>query len=363
MKKDAGVEKIVIFGIYPHQRNIDGEMPLSIIKEQYTDTALWDAAARACPYATFFHSSHWAAVFCEYTGNAMEPSGRLITFSDRKTAVLTLCRQKKAGILTSFVSSPAGTYGGWVSADELGEEHTRLLAKRLAAFGNIEWRENPFDPVLRTVEIPASVDDFTQTADLRNGFEAAYARWSRCHVRSKKKAHGFGVTVRQASDINDWKRHYECYRWLRRRWVKATSDYRWRLFKLLYDAQSPHIILWLAERGDKLLSSVVCFYWNKHAVAWHGAASPEDFAIRANHLMYYEIMKDAAQNGYHWFDMNPSGGNQGVVEFKAHMGMSKIRSRIIIRRKGLLRILGKCKKILSYIPQVGWMRIRAWKLA
>jgi lipid II:glycine glycyltransferase (peptidoglycan interpeptide bridge formation enzyme) len=90
----------------------------------------------------------------------------------------------------------------------------------------------------------------------------------------------------------------------------------------------------------------VCFYWNSHAVAWHGAASPEDFRIRSNHLMYYEIMKDAAGKGIHWFDMNPSGGNRGVVEFKEHLGTVKLQSRIVVRRSGMMRLLGGVRHLV-----------------
>jgi hypothetical protein len=55
--------------------------------------------------------------------------------------------------------------------------------------------------------------------------------------------------------------------------------------------------------------------------------------------MYLEIMKDAADKGYRWFDMNPSGGNAGAMEFKEHFGLKRMTSRVMVRRKGLLGVI------------------------
>jgi hypothetical protein len=321
-------------------------MSLSILAEAPADYEEWDARARADQSATFFHSPLWARLYSAYAGRSMKPDGRLLTFSDGKSAVLALCGRKILGVPLSYVSSPAGNFGGWVSGDALTVEHARLLTGRLSRLGNIVWRENPYDPCLKQIDIAGSSEDCTQAADLRQGFDTVYANWSRGHVNAVNKARRMGVSVRYSHARDDWKRHYDCYRWLRRRWKVASNDYRWKLFEKLHQSQSPQIVLWLAELDGKLLSSVVCFYWNSHAVAWHGAASPEDFKIRSNHLMYYEIMKNAAGKGIHWFDMNPSGGNRGVVEFKEHLGTVKLQSRIVVRRSGPMRLLGGVRHLV-----------------
>ncbi|MBD3390597.1 MAG: GNAT family N-acetyltransferase [Chitinivibrionales bacterium] len=307
----------------------------------------WLRAAEACPYATFFHTPMWAEAFSAYTRGAVMPEPVWIAFDDGAALVVAMCRKRLRLGITRLVSSPAGTFGGWVTADSLNAGHARAAAAHLVRLPNLIWRENPYDPLLGEIDIPGSATDNTHAVDLREGFDPVYARWSRGHVNAVNKAKRGGVVVGRAGAVEDWRRHFDSYRQLRHRWRKPSTDYRWRLFEALRENQSDHIVLWAAQRDGRQLASVICFYWNTHAVAWHAAASREDFGIRANHYMYYEIMRDAAARGYHWFDMNPSGGSPGVASFKEHLGCRELPSRVVIRRSGIQKLVGAAKRIAA----------------
>ncbi len=314
---------------------------LKIVDRMPAQRAEWEAMARQCGYATYFHTPQWCETFCTYLGGGSRPAAVKVVFGDGKSAIVVAVEQRRmAGTVRMQQSSGAGTFGGWIAQDALSTEHAGLLSGELLCRGNLLWRENPYDPVLCRVEIPGARDDFTQAADLRGGFGAVYAKFSRGHVNAVNKARRLGVVVRRGEALDDWRRHYESYRRLRERWRRATSDYRWKLFEMLHGQQGPNVALWVAHKGDEVLSSVVCFYWNAHAVAWHAGASAQRFGVRANHLMYCEIMRDACERGFGWFDMNPSGGNEGVAKFKQGLGMEKLRSRVVFRRAGLYGLLG-----------------------
>jgi lipid II:glycine glycyltransferase (peptidoglycan interpeptide bridge formation enzyme) len=44
--------------------------------------------------------------------------------------------------------------------------------------------------------------------------------------------------------------------------------------------------------------------------------------------LLYEVIKDACEQGYFWFDFNPSGGHEGVKSFKKGFGCSTLQSNL-----------------------------------
>jgi len=69
------------------------------------------------------------------------------------------------------------------------------------------------------------------------------------------------------------------------------------LFEILFNARSSCCKLWLALCKGEVASSVISFYWNHHAVAWHGGAFEEYFDVYPNHLLYQEMVRDAHEKG------------------------------------------------------------------
>jgi hypothetical protein len=318
---------------------------MHIIEIRPTSRNEWLQTAQQCPHATFFHTPMWAEIFAEYSSGQIQPYAHTLVFPGETKAIVTLCRRKRLGLFIDYISTPAGNYGGWISADALAPEHVHCIVEHLDSYDNIEWRTNPFDDRMQQIDLPSSSDDFTQAVDLRGGFDTVFAKWSRGHVNAVNKARRAGVVVRRATSIEDWRTHFSLYQKLRRRWRSPSSNYQWKLFEIMHEANMETIALWVAELAGKPLSSVVCFYWNHHAVAWHAAAAQEHFNVRSNHYMYYEIMRNAAEQGFSWFDMNPSGGNEGVVDFKAHLGCEQLASSSIAKRSAVLRAMHIIKKL------------------
>jgi lipid II:glycine glycyltransferase (peptidoglycan interpeptide bridge formation enzyme) len=97
--------------------------------------------------------------------------------------------------------------------------------------------------------------------------------------------------------------------------------------------------LWLVSLDDTIIAGILCFYWNRHAVAWHGAGLSGYFSYRPNNLLYNHAIMHAAENGYRWFDCNPSSDLSGVSTFKKLIGAQPLQSRVLVRRSQLFRIL------------------------
>jgi len=319
---------------------------LTVIRNEPASDDEWLSACTACPYATYFHTPYWAKVFAAYTHGAIQPYPRLITFSDNRTALIPLSYSRHAGgLIKTFLSSPAGTFGGWISGTSLTSEHAQLLTDYMLSFSNIVWRENPYDTTIRDITLPPAADDFTQTVALQlRSWSDILASASRAHLKALKKAEHAGLTVTQAESIEDWKQHYIAYQASITRWdtagttKKRIRPYGWDLFRLIYELPSKHRILWLARCNGAVAASVLCFYWNNHAVAWHGAAHEEYFNIRPNNVLYQSMIQDAHIRGFHWFDCNTPGGLKGVAEFKDHLGTQRLRSRMV-DKSGVIKTL------------------------
>lgn len=306
---------------------------VEIVETSPVSDAAWDRTWSDCRYATFFHSRTWAEIWSSYTQGASRPAGESIEFSDGFRAVLPIsARQTPAGL--ELLSSPAGTFGGWISTDPLTDEHARWLTSRLAdASGGCNWRMNPYADVAPEVVSAATRSGSTSAIDLAEGANAAFRGWSKGHRAAAKQAARLGVTVRAADRPEDWAKYYELYTLSLARWGEAaTCRYERRLFDLLAAESNDRVTLWLAEHDGRIVAGAVCFYAPGHAVYWHGAADGEAFPLRPVHRLVFEMSRQAAERGCRWLDLNPSGDLEGVAHFKRGFGPTILSAPIVQRR-------------------------------
>lgn len=312
-------------------------MNISIMNIRPATADEWDAIWQQCDYATYFQSREWADIWKIYTKGKMRPEPKLVLFSDGKKALLPLSSQKVIRKLTKqYFSSPAGTFGGWISSDKLNKEHSNLLIGCLFnRFNNLVWRINPYNEkefVPEAVKIGIKNEE-TYALDLKVGFKTIYQQWikeKKSLVRKVKKALREGVSIETASTLNDWQDYYQVYEESLKRWgEKASFKYEWKLFNDIYQLNSPHVNLWLAIYQEKIIAGSLCFYSKQHVVYWHGAALSQYFHVRPVNLLMCEIIKHACEGEYSWFDFNPSGGHEGVTTFKKSFGAKSLPCPIV----------------------------------
>lgn len=322
-------------------------MGLKILDVRHATDNEWDTIWKNCDYATYFHSREWAAIWQKYSKGKINPAAMLITFSDGALALLPISYRKTLkGFIKQYVSSPAGTFGGWLSLDKLSENHEKLLcAYMIDNHRNLLWRLNPYDPIIVSIFVDITEYDETQVLQLECGFSAIYEDWLKERdsvVRKARKAQRVGVKIREAVSLQDWKDYYDVYEDSLKRWgEQASSSYGWSLFQYMYDFSSSNIRLWLATYQDRVISGALCFYSKKHVTYWHGAARSNYFNVRPVNLLMYEIIRHACEHGYQWFDFNPSGGHEGVKNFKSSFGAKKFACPIIDRKNCVFEIASR----------------------
>ncbi|MBW2662353.1 MAG: GNAT family N-acetyltransferase [Deltaproteobacteria bacterium] len=284
----------------------------------------WDRLWSKCEYATYFHSREWAEIWQTYSDGNYLPSPYLLKFSDGTRAIFPLTWHESQ---QRFVSSPAETYGGLLSLDPINNNHTLAAAEFLPkAIGSLFVRVNPFSGTIDTSESDLPLrNDETLVLCLNGNFESIYNDWSKNHKVATKRARKEGITVGTASSLENWCDYYRMYESSLKRWGdNVSSRYGWELFEAIFSRNSKNIKLWLAWHEGQPIAGALCFYSKRHAVYWHGAAFGEYFKLKPVQLLFYEAIRDAVDNGYFWFDFNPSGGHEGVKTFKQGFGTAAL---------------------------------------
>ncbi len=294
----------------------------------------WQKVVNQCRTATFFHTPAWYKVFSA-TYPAMKIATKKFLFDDGNVAVFPLMQQKiMRGLGKQYLSSPAGCYGGWINDHPLTVEQVSALLDWTAQyFKNIVWRINPLDEkqphIARFYE---TRDDFTEMLYLKN-FQDEDAL--RCHyknsVRNKiNKGTRANFSVTLAQEWEEWEQYVCLYRKTLERWGKnATSNYPISLFEQFYHLQSPQIKLWLIKKEEQIIGGNLNFYQSQHCVEWHAAFDERFFKDGSRNTLVHHIIVDALQNGYSFYDFNPSGGHEGTRRFKQTFGTTSVTTNVI----------------------------------
>lgn len=310
-------------------------MSITIDNIEQASPGEWDRIWGSCPYSTYFHSREWSEIWVAYRDDVFQASPILIGFSDGKAALLPLTTSEiLRGLKQVGLTSPARNYGGWISSDDLDVTHASLLTEYLMQrMGNLIWRVNPYDLKASAIADGIGFQDETHAVDLSEGPDSVKERCKKSLIRAVSKAGRQGVTIRQAEGLGDWTDYYAVYEDTLRRWrerdIPVFEVYPWQLFEEIFNRYSPSIKLWLAICEGKVIAGALCFYAPQHAVYWHGAALEEYFPRRPVNLLLFEAIMDACENNYRWFDLNPSGGNEGVKAFKKTFGAKEMPCPVI----------------------------------
>lgn len=314
------------------------EHEISIASTRPASTGEWDSIWAVCPYATFYHSRKWIELWCEYNEGHITPEPIAVEFSDGKKAIIPMARKTAyRGLISTLVSSPMGTYGGWISNDALGGKHVQVLVEYLLSRDSLRWRINPFDintPVFLATDTAADVSgagmpnismDYTHVVDTTAGFDAVEAAISKSNLRSIRRAFRFGIEVFEARSEKEWAGYFDIYSDALQRWgANATSNYRINFFEKMRKIGSPDVQLRLAIYKNRPIAGVVFLKSPRHISIWHAATRTDYLHLSPSNILVYFALEEACRTGINWFDFNPSGGHAGVAHSKERFGSAKL---------------------------------------
>jgi CelD/BcsL family acetyltransferase involved in cellulose biosynthesis len=307
----------------------------------------WRAVADADEGATFFHGPAWAELWEAYTEGAVRPDPRLVEFADGRSAILGISRvpTRIPGLMRDALS-PEGNWGGWVSADVLGDGHLRSLAEVVLDAPSCVWRIGPSDERLLAVAPEGGREESTHLIDLRDGAAAAGALWRQEARRLASRARRQGVRVREGTSPRDWQTYVDLYHASVERWGRPLVTYRDSLFPLISGRADQGIRLWLAELDGEACAGAVVLSHRRYASGWLSAATPER-CPGAGNLLHWELLERLADQGIHTYDLGGSGPLSGVVRFKESLGAKRARVLAYERRHPLERAASTVKRRLG----------------
>lgn len=316
-------------------------MKLGIANIRRATPEEWDQIWNGCHFATYFHSREWFQIWQTYSHGKFEPYAHCITFSDGGMALWPMAVRKHR-FKQTWYSSPAGTYGGWISAEQFSEAHQRQLVQlALKSFRRLSWRLHPFaEPPRIFIDGEGDLapgekqEDETMLLHLSAPYSDLFRSWRLGHRQSIQAAERAGVSVRPARDVGDWEKYYEIYQDCLRRWGgSASSKYDWELFDRIHRLNSPHPQLWLALHEGEIIAGALNFNAHRKVMGWHCVALERAFELRPVHLLMAEMIRDACGRGFEWYDFNPSGGHTGSIGFKKGFRAAEVPTPMLRLRR------------------------------
>lgn len=306
------------------------------------DRDQWQAVADSCEYATFFHTPWWPMPFLA-ADSSMRDRTLTFRFEDGAVAIFPMVERRTIrGLNRVLLSSVAGCYGGWISADPLGPDHVRAMTDWIVArHRNLTWRLNPWDPNGSLLGGRCTQKDSTEALSFPQ-FQDEAAIWDnyRHSVRKQvNKSERAGMTIQLGEDWSQWLRYYQIYEQAIQKWGSAASNrYPLELFRGFFELRGPKVKLWLVCAGEKIVGGNLNFYHNRHCVEWHACFDPEYLPHGTRNFLVHHIILDAFAAGYEIYDFNPSGGHAGSQAFKQTFGTTSLSCDLIERRDVLYRL-------------------------
>jgi FemAB-related protein (PEP-CTERM system-associated) len=282
-----------------------------------TNAGAWDDFVRTTAGGTFFHLSAWARVIADSFGHAAHYA--LAEQDGAVVGVLPLVRMKTLLFGDLPASTPYCVYGGALGitreATAALEEHALQLQEKLGA-PCLEYRRiDAADP--GWVERPALYYTFRKpiapiTGDAAKDMAANIPRKQRAEVRKGQK-HGLETRVDRHADAL-FRVYAESVRNL------GSPVFPKRYFRALLDAFPQESDVTTVLHEGRPVASVLSFHFKQEVLPYYGGGTQEARRLSAADVMYWEVMRRAAQTGATVFDFGRSKADTGAFAFKKNWG-------------------------------------------
>lgn len=295
----------------------DGEARQDLVVEEAAaaDRADWDRFVAAAEGAELYHDYRWRVLIQALFGH--ETVYLIARGADRGVrGVLPLVRLRSRLFGDFLVSVPYFNYGG-VLAEEDEARHALLAAAaaRARAFGagHVELRHRDE----ARIDWPAREDKVTMLLDLPDGEEALWKAFKpklRAQIRRPEKE---GASVRRGG-IELVRDFYAVF--ARNMRDLGTPVYPRRFFEAIVETFPDEASVYVVDlHGKPAAAGLVLAHGATAEIPW---ASSLREANRAgvNMLLYWSVLRDAAESGYARFDFGRSTKDSGTYRFKAQWG-------------------------------------------
>lgn len=275
----------------------------------------WDDFVLGQPDATLFHSTPWKrAVEREF---GYQPRYLFAEEDGRIRGVLPLFLISNWVQGSALISTPFAVYGGICAEAETAEAMLRQAACAMARDGAVKYLE------LRSLRPSASPGFIVK--DLYVGFDCALHRDPEVVFRSLPKDTRYMVRKGQKSglrlvvDSAQVETFYEIYAQNVRR--LGTPVFSRRYFDILLEEFGSSAEVGVVWRGNKAVAAVFSFRFRDALLPHFGGSIPEGREWGANNFLYWELIRNACEQGLQRYDFGRSKAGTGAYFFKTQWNM------------------------------------------
>jgi FemAB-related protein (PEP-CTERM system-associated) len=271
-----------------------------------------DAFVTAHPQAELFHRPAWSLAV---ERGCRQRARYLIAESEGSLQGLLPLSEVRSPLFGSALVSAGFGVGGGILGEgaEYLAEAAWELARKLGC-QNVEVRggELPTD-WQRREGIYAGF-----ARDLPNGDEAILKSIPRKQRAEVRRAQNFTLDVKTGRSASDLADHYAVYSESVRN--LGTPVFPRSLFGAMLDAFGENADILTISKDGRPVASVLSFYFKNTVLPYWGGGTAEARSLRANELMYFELMRHASARGCTRFDFGRSKLGTGPYAFKKNWG-------------------------------------------
>jgi FemAB-related protein (PEP-CTERM system-associated) len=264
------------------------------------------------PEAELFHRPAWSLAVERGCGQR----AHYLVAEDREglQGLLPLTEVRSPLFGSALVSAGFGVGGGIVgdSTETLAVSAWSLAEKLGCSTLEVRGGELPQSWQRREGIYAGFVRDLPQGDD---AILKAIPRKQRAEVR---RAQSFTLDVKIGSGVDDLADHYAVYSESVRN--LGTPVFPRPLFKKMLEAFGPDADILTVSKDGRPIASVFSFYFKNTVLPYWGGGTAEARGLRANELMYFELMRHASARGCSRFDFGRSKLGTGPYAFKKNWG-------------------------------------------
>jgi len=284
----------------------------------------WQERLDRLPAYSFFATPTWGRILSE-AGLGFRSQALEFIFEGRRGLLPLVSRDDRLG-RALHQSGAFGTYGGLVPLDNEGDVPSSQLGAEVARwflgtprFGLLIAYPGPRPHF----PLPAVFDRYVaNVVELENQPAARILEAMRPKTRQYiRKAERDEVHIESDESPESFQAYYRLLEASSRRWGRRDPGKPWALFDAI-QRRSPagDVRLWMARVGDEPAAGLICFYGKGEVFAWSAALDERYAASRANYLVHWRAIADAAIREYSVFNLGANEGMEGVRWFKEGLG-------------------------------------------
>lgn len=286
---------------------------MEILEIQENDEGSWDKYISNSNVSTFYHQIGWRNVVQKTYGH--KPIYLVAKENNEINGILPLFLMNSKIFGKKLVSLPFAPYGGVIADSNTIEkmliEEAKKITKNLNA-NYVEFRQ--FE--IKDLELVTNHTYVTSILKIDTNPEILWTQFRKNIRRYIKKSEAENLEIiLNSKNIREF---YDLYS--QSMHSLGTPPHNHLFFKNLLNEFPEFINIVIVKHENNPIAAVFLLYFKDTMIYGWGASLKKYLNLSPNYLLFWEIIKYGAINGFNFFDFGRSQPNTGVYFFKEGWG-------------------------------------------